>query len=233
MSMKRLGLSLVLSLFTFTALFAHGKGDIEELEVENLNSWQESFDLLGKTTNKAVKYNIMITATDIGGNQRIEGPYNIYIDPNSDLPVCGITNPYPNMRVVSNLNIVGTCVDDDSVSYVELIFDGDDDHPIRAEGREFWSYYLDTVNLPEGPHTIQVTGYDVNGLANKTVTLTWQLDRTQPITSIEEKTMGMLVSGNVNFKGTVFDGNGINELFYSVDNGETFIPVKLGRSKED
>ncbi len=233
MSMKRLGLSLVLSLFTFTALFAHGKGDIEELEVENLNSWQESFDLLGKTTNKAAKYNIMITATDIGGNQRIEGPYNIYIDPNSDLPVCGITNPYPNMRVVSNLNIVGTCVDDDSVSYVELIFDGDDDHPIRAEGREFWSYYLDTVNLPEGPHTIQVTGYDVNGLASKPITLTWQLDRTQPITSIEEKTMGMLVSGNVSFKGTVFDGNGINELFYSVDNGETFIPVKLGRSKED
>ena len=63
MSMKRLGLSLVLSLFTFTALFAHGKGDIEELEVENLNSWQESFDLLGKTTNKAAKYNISPTSS--------------------------------------------------------------------------------------------------------------------------------------------------------------------------
>ena len=233
MIMKRFILSVVLTLFTFTAIFAHGKGDVEELEVENLYSWQESFDLQGKTANKPVKYNIMITATDIGGNQRIEGPYNIYIDPNSDLPVCGITNPYPNMRVVSNLNIVGTCVDDDAVSYVELIFDGDDDHPIRAEGREFWSYYLDTVNLPEGPHTIQVTGYDVNGLASKPINLTWQLDRTQPITSIEEKTMGMLVSGSVNFKGTVFDGNGIKELYYSVDNGESFIPVKLGKTKED
>ena len=231
MKIKRIILSLVISLFAFTAVYAHGKGDVEELEVENLNSWQESFDLLSKTTNKAIKYNIMITATDIGGNQRIEGPYNIYIDPNSDLPVCGITNPYPNMRVVSNLNIVGTCVDDDAVSYVELIFDDDDDHPIRAEGREFWSYYLDTVNLQEGPHKIQVTGYDINGLASKPVTLTWQLDRTQPVTSIEDKSMGMLVSGNVNFKGTVFDGNGIKELYYSLDNGEYFVPVKLAKEK--
>ena len=87
---------LIASIFVLP-LFAHGKGDIEELNVENLNSWQEQFDL---DSRKPGKYNIMITARDLGGNTYIEGPHNLFYDPNSDLPISGITNPYPNMRVV-------------------------------------------------------------------------------------------------------------------------------------
>lgn len=229
---KRFSFLIVLSFIAAASIFAHGKSDVEEIEVENLNSWQESFDLEGKASNKAVKYNIVINARDLSGNEYIEGPYNLYIDPNSDLPICGITNPSQNMRVVGNLNIVGTCVDDDAVSYVELVFDGDEDHPIRADGREFWSYYLDTLNLQEGPHTIKVTGYDINGLASKPIYLTWQLDRNQPVTEVQDKTMGMLVSGKVEFNGLVTDGNGIKELYYSVDNGEYFNPVKFTKTKD-
>ncbi|MCR5187957.1 MAG: hypothetical protein K6C97_03395 [Treponema sp.] len=213
-------------------LFAHGKGDIEDLKVENLNSWQEQFDL---DSRKPGKYNIMITARDLGGNTYIEGPHNIFLDPNSDLPICGITNPYPGMRVVGNLNIVGTCVDDDGVSKVELILDEgtDIEQRVVAEGKEFWSYYLDTTNLEEGDHTIKVIGYDINEVpvVGKPVTLTWQLDRKQPVTEVLDKSMGLLVSGNVKFDGVVSDGNGIKELFYSVDNGKNFTPVKISPNK--
>ena len=101
--------------FCSSLVFSYGKNDIEERDVENFNSWQEIFDLEQK---KPGKYNIMVTAKDLGGNVMVEGPYNIFIDPKSDLPVCGITNPYTNMRVVANLNIVVVCVDDDAVSYV-------------------------------------------------------------------------------------------------------------------
>ena len=217
-------------------VFAHGKGDIEEIDVDNVNSWKENFDLEGKTQKKAVKYNIMITATDFGGNEHVEGPYNLYVDPESDRPICGITNPYPNMRVVGNLNIVGTCVDDDGVSKVELLLDEDTEYEklVVADGKEFWSYYLDTNNLEEGPHTIKVTGYDINDepVVSKPVKLTWQLDRKQPLTAVENIGMGQLVSGNVNFKGTVSDGNGIKELYYSVDNGGFWFPVKLSKTKQ-
>ena len=95
------------------AAFSHGSKDVEEINVETLESWQESFTLEGK---KKGKYNILVTATDLGGNEFIEGPYNIYVDPKSDLPVCGITNPHQDMRIMGNLNIVGTCVDELSVS---------------------------------------------------------------------------------------------------------------------
>ncbi len=222
----------VLILFTALnfSLNAHGKGDIEEIDVDNFNSWQESFDLEEK---KPGKYNIMITAKDFGGNTYVEGPYNLFLDPKSDLPISSITNPYPQMRVVGNLNIVGTCVDDDAVKYVELVIDDNFERPIRAEGAEFWSYYLDTLKMEEGPHKVTVTGYDINGLAGNPVSVNWQLDRALPTTEVLERTMGMLVSGSVKFIGTVSDGNGIKDLYYSLDHGETYTLVKIDRKKTE
>ncbi len=206
------------------ALFAHGKKDVEEKFADNPASWQERFNLSEK---KKGKYNVLITASDFGGNRFIEGPYNLYVDPNSDLPVCGITNPKQNMRVIGNLNIVGTCIDDDAVAYVELVFDGDTEHPIRANGKDFWSYYLDTAALSEGAHTITATGYDRNDLAGAPVTVTWHLDRRQPVTAIDNYGTGALVSGKVHFQGSASDGNGIKEIAYSVDNGAHFQNVKF------
>ena len=230
--MKKVYFLTVLFILITGMSFAHGKGDVEEISVQNMNSWQEQFDL---DIRKPGKYNIMITARDLGGNVHIEGPHNIYLDPKSDLPICGITNPYPHMRVVGNLNIVGTCVDDDGVSRVELVLDEgkETEKRVTAEGKEFWSYYLDTNDLEEGDHTIKVIGYDINDepRVSKPTTLTWQLDRKQPVTEVQDKAMGMLVSGSVKFDGIVSDGNGIKELYYSTNNGETFIPLKFGGNK--
>lgn len=214
--------------FAASIAFAHGAKDVEEQNVENLQSWQESFSLEGK---KAGKYNIFVTASDLGGNVAMEGPFNLYIDPKSDLPVTGITNPHPNMRIQGNLNIVGTCIDDDAVDYVELILDGDEENPVRANGKEFWSYYLDTNKLEEGPHTIKVVGCDINGMVGEPVSLTWQLDRNQPISSVTNHEMGVLVAKTVKFRGLVTDGNGIDKLEYSIDGGRYFKEVRLIRRK--
>ena len=228
---KYLTLFVVASAFLLP-MFAHGKGDIEEHPVTDLNSWQDAFDLESK---KPGKYNIMITAKDLGGNTHIEGPHNLFVDPNSDLPICGVTNPYPGMRVVGNLNIVGTCVDDDGVAWVDLILDEgmETEQTVRAEGSEFWSYYLDTTELEEGTHTIKVLGYDINEtpVESKPYQISWQLDRKQPVTEVRDKEMGFLVSGNVRFDGFVSDGNGIKSLEYSVDNGQHFSQVKLSNTK--
>jgi hypothetical protein len=205
---------------------------VESITVKNLNSWEEQFNL---ETRRNGKYNILIKAKDLGGNEYIEGPHNIYLDPKSDLPVCGITNPFPDMRVVGNLNIVGTCIDDDGVSRVKLILDEgkDNELTVDADGKEFWSYYLDTTNLEEGPHTIKVIGYDINGIPveGNPAFVTWQLDRKAPVTSLPDKEMGLLVSGKVSFRGIVTDGNGIKTIEYSTDKGEHFSQIKLANTK--
>lgn len=204
--------------------------DVTEKSVGAENSWQESIPLEDK---KAGKYNIVVTASDIAGNQGVAGPFNIWIDPESDLPVAGITNPAPNMYIPGNLNIVGTCIDDDGVKYVTIILDGDTEHAVRANGAEFWSYYLDTTGLTEGAHTISVYGTDINGLDGNVVSLTWNLNRHNPETVVNNPGVGDLVSGKFNLQGYVKDGNGIKSLEYSLDGGVHYEPVSIKAVKLD
>ncbi|MBQ0051556.1 MAG: hypothetical protein KBT11_05765 [Treponema sp.] len=231
-SLKRV---LVAAIFGFASIsaFAHGKGDTEERSVENMESWQETFDINEKTPGK---YNVYVEAKDKGGNTQIAGPYNLFIDPDSDYAISGVTNPAQQMRVPGNLNIVGTCVDDDGVAEVWLVLDGAE--PVKASGKEYWSYYLDTTQLAEGPHTIEVWGVDINGLSSqekpkKKAFVTWNLDRRQPVTQVTNYQLGTLVSGKISLKGTVYDGNGIKNLYYSLDNGTTYNETKIAENKKD
>ncbi|MBQ9237826.1 MAG: hypothetical protein IJ191_00700 [Treponema sp.] len=222
---KKMCILLIVAISEFS-LWAHGRGDV--IQVDSLNSWQESIDI---TRKKSGKYNILVTATDGGGNQSFAGPYNIYIDPKSDLPVVAIMNPVPNMRIIGDLNIVGTCFDDDAVDYVELIIDGNKREPVRAEGKEMWSYYIDTSSFSEGTHTVSAIGYDINGTASAPITVAFNLDREAPVTAIESHGMGTIANGTVRFQGTVIDGNGIASLHYSLDNDTVQYPVKLKSRK--
>ena len=223
---KDLLLKCTLSLFVLAAAASLHARDVTERTVDNMNSWQENFDI----NNKKGKYNVIVTAKDKGGNTTYGGPFNIFIDPKSDLPVIGITNPAPNLRVPGNLNIVGTCIDDDAVDYVELILDGAE--PVRAKGKEFWSYFIDTTPLEEGSHTIEAYGVDVNGVKGKSVKIVWCLDRKEPLTAVTNQTMGTLVSGSVHFEGTVQDGNGVTAMDFSVDEGASFQNIKLKKDKK-
>ena len=227
MSKKILYFALIMCMAT-AQLFAGGKKDVTDRSVGDKSSWQETFDINDKPSGK---YNIMVSATDNAGNQTVAGPYNIKIDTESDLPVAGITNPVQNMRIPGNLNIVGTCVDDDAVDHVNIIFDGDEENMQTAVGKEFWSYYLDTNALKEGPHTIEVFGTDINGLRGHSVKLTWQLDRRAPVTTVNNIGMGTLVSGKINLEGRIQDGNGIDSLEYSLDGGQYFTKLKIKDEK--
>ncbi len=227
--MRNIVFCTFLGLCAFSPVFAGGSKDTIDTPAKTLDSWQETVDIKNQ---KPGKYNILVTAEDLAGNQAFGGPFNMYIDPDSDLPVTRVTNPLMDMRVPGNLNIVGTCVDDDDVAYVELLFD-DSVLPVRADGKTFWSYYLDTAALSEGPHKIIVTGVDIHGVQGKPYTLTWHLDRNRPETTVASPGMGTLVSGKFNLTGTVADGNGIKRLFYSIDAGKTFTELELKRDKAD
>ncbi len=227
--MRKIVFCAFLGFCAFTPVFPGGSKDTVDTNARTLESWQETVDIKNR---KPGKYNILVTAEDLAGNQAFGGPFNMYIDPNSDLPVTRVTNPLMDMRVPGNLNIVGTCIDDDAVAYVELIFDNSV-LPVRADGTTFWSYYLDTTGLSEGPHTITVTGVDINGVQGKPHTLTWHLDRNRPETAVTNPGMGTLVSGKFTLSGTVADGNGIKKLYYSLDAGKTFVELPLKREKSD
>ena len=231
-------------LFLLTAMvFAGGRKANESHEVSDPAGFTESIDIQNK---KPGKWNFYLEATDKGGNTTRAGAHNIYIDPLSDIPSIQIINPTPNMHVQGNLNIVGTCTDDDGVDYVELIItrgsDGKgevlDEH--RADGKEFWSFFIDTTDSDlwmDGIYTVTAWGVDINGLSGisesipaknrKMQQVSWNLDRKKPEITVTSHILGDLVSGKVNVKGTIWDGNGIDTLTYSLDNGDHYLPVAV------
>ncbi|MBN2873579.1 MAG: hypothetical protein JXM71_00665 [Spirochaetales bacterium] len=171
----------------------------------------------------------MARAIDSAGNVSFATPFNLVVDPASDLPVAGIVNPLPQTRVGADLNVVGTCVDDDAVSYVELSID---DGPwAKAEGTDYWSHYLSTAAMADGEHAIHIRGVDVNGLTGEAVSTIFHLDRTKPLHTVAAPGFGAITSGRVAVSGTVFDANGLIELSYSTDAGVTWLPLKHKKDK--
>lgn len=197
--------------------------------VNGLDNWNYTFDITGK---KKGIYNLIIKGTDKAGNVYFEGPFNIYIDPESDLPVVNISNPNLGMRVGGNeLNIVGTCVDDDGADYVEIQID---DGPFRrAEGSEFWSIVLNTEEMKDGSHTVTARGVDINGTEGTWVNVDFNLDRKKPINTISSHVNGTLLSGRAKLEGCAEDLNGIKTLFLSTDNGDTYTPLKTSFDKNE
>ena len=224
--MKKLLLCICVYTFLVSFLFAGGK--VETRTVENPESWNEAFDLSEK---KSGKYNVLVTAEDSAGNIGEAGPFNMYIDPRSDLPVVSITNPIKNMSVIGSFSASGTCFDDDDIDYVEVALDGGD--PVRAKGKQFWSCFFNTANLEEGPHYITAWGVDVNGLKGNDVSVPFNLNLNTPETLVTNMDTGALISGKRTLEGIVQDGNGISKFFYSLDAGQTYTPLSLKYNKKN
>jgi hypothetical protein len=212
-----------LLIFAAGTALAGGRQDNVLNRAENAEGFTESVDI---NERKPGKYNFYIESGDKGGNTAVSGPYNIYVDPESDMPAARITNPGGGMRAPGNLNIVGTCLDDDAVDHVELIFNDDPETLVIAEGKEFWSYYYETAGLSDGLYSITAVGVDVNGLRGRPYRVLWNLDRRSPEIGVESPGPGDLASKKVSVRGTVQDGNGVEGLFWSRD-GERFTAVRL------
>jgi hypothetical protein len=244
---KKFVVLAVLGIACIMAIHAAGRKDNVSREADNPAGFTDSIDINEKAPGK---YNFYIESKDKAANSGISGPYNIYIDPVSDLPVTTIINPRNNMHVQGNLNIVGICVDDDAVGHVEFVIHrgaGDKGEELlrgRADGAEFWSYYLDTTNpdmWPDGIYTLTAWGVDINGLSGisddfkpkqqKKHQVSWHLDRKKPDTAVSSHEVGALVAGRIRLQGTVYDGNGVNFLRYTLQEGGRYqnIPLKYDR----
>jgi hypothetical protein len=245
---KRIVTLAVLSLAIITAVNAAGRQDNESHEASNPAGFTSSIDINQKQPGK---YNFYIEAKDKAANIGLAGPHNMYIDPESDLPITSIINPRRNMHVQGNLNIVGIARDDDAVDHVEFVIyrgAGDRGEELvrsRAAGAEFWSYFLDTSNdaiWSDGVYTLVAWAVDINGLsginenfkpkAQKKHMVSWNLDRKKPDTSVESHEVGALVAGKIRLRGTVFDGNGVNSLRYAIGENARYQPVSIKYDKK-
>jgi hypothetical protein len=194
--------------------------------VQGLENWDTRLDLEGL---KQGKYNLIVRASDQAGNVRYEGPFNIFVDPESDLPQARISHPAAGTRVASQLDVVGTCIDDDGVQSVQVRLD--DGEAAAAKGTEFWSLPLDISSLSDGEHTLSVVGVDVNGVEGPAAAVRFQVDKRAPVIRVTSHSSGALASGQVRLEGEVEDPNGVAGLAWSLDGGAGFQPLRLALDK--
>lgn len=207
------------------------KGQTEESdykEVTGKENWEYEVPIADK---KPGKYNLLIRAKDKAENESFAGPFDIYVDPESDKPIVSITNPSSLMRVGGVLNIVGTARDDDAIEKVLLkINDGEF---FEANGKEFWNYTLAADVLEDGQHTITAKAVDINGLEGYEVSVIYNQDTIKPVNTIENYKNGVVFAGKVNILGKVVDANGIGKLEVSVDNQLTYESIKFDKEKDE
>ncbi|MCX7037684.1 MAG: Ig-like domain-containing protein, partial [Spirochaetes bacterium] len=194
--------------------------------VQGRENWDARLDIAGM---KAGKYNLIVRGTDAAGNVRYEGPYNVFVDPASDLPVVHISHPTPGARVGTLLHVVGTCVDDDGVKAVMVQLDEQD--PVPATGTEFWSFALDVAAVQDGEHTLTAKAIDINGTEGRAQSVRFQIDKKAPITRITSHPSGAVVTGQVTLDGEVEDANGVASLGVSRDGGKSWEPLKPSLDK--
>lgn len=202
-------------------LSAGGQGEEKKEKAAGLENWSSAFDI---STKKPGTYNIYAEAQDSAGNKKVAGPINIYVDPASDLPQVSIANPLPRMHVTGDLNIVGTCSDDDGVHEVYVKIDNGE--WITAKGKEFWSVYMPAGAIPDGRRKITVKGMDINGLAGPEKTVIFDMDRQKPVITIAAPAEGALLSGKIEIRGIATDANEVVKVEYSIDNGKKYVPAK-------
>jgi hypothetical protein len=219
-----LAFAIALAIIPASAL---GAKDRPKDSAQGLEDWEHDFDISKLPPGE---YNIVVQGKDVAGNASIAGPINVYVDPKSDLPIVSVINPSPLLRVGGDLNIVGTCVDDDAVARVEVSLDGGEFQ--AAQGTDFWSLYVKTKDMSDGRKTVAVRGVDVNGVVGPVVKVSYDLDRSKPLAQVSSPAQGALVAGSVELSGSVFDLNGVASLEASVDGGKTFSKLALRKGKD-
>ena len=230
-SMKHQAACLLFALCFAANTFAGGTKEEDFRKTEGLENWESNYDISGLDPGK---YNLLIEGKDSAGNTAIAGPYNVYVDPKSDLPVVSISNPTLELRVGGDLNIVGTCVDDDAVDHVEIKID--EGEFIKAEGKEFWSYLLDVTSelavVADGPRKVTARGVDINGVVGLPVSVRFNLDTLKPFVKMMSHESGTLASGSLKLSGITGDANGVRGLSYSTDGRKTYRDLSLRASRD-
>jgi hypothetical protein len=205
---KRILLAVVSLLLSASLVFAVGQTEEDDFQqVDGTGNWEHTIDV---SELEPGQYNILVRARDEAGNEAIGGPYNVFVDPDSDLPQLAISYPQQLQRTDEDLFVVGSAWDDDAVGYVEVRIN--DGAFRRAEGDRFWSLLVPLAALDDGRHTVTARAVDINGVTGPEYSVPFRLDRRGPRSSVSSHESGVLITGRTTIDGAVEDENGVRSL---------------------
>jgi hypothetical protein len=207
-----LAVSLVLLALLCPSLWAGGKKQIETVTAEGEEIWQHDYNIRSRRKGQ---YNYIVRVRDRGGNEGVVGPVNLKINPVSGLSEARIVYPANNAIIRESLDILGLAAGNYGVGRVMLRLDNLDWREVS--GTEYWSRMFDFTGVEDGKHSFSVQAFDSRDVPGPIQKINFTLDTTAPAINMTSHKVGDVVGGNVSFRGTVSDPNGITSAEYSTD----------------
>jgi hypothetical protein len=217
---------LLFALWFSPAAWGAAKKDIETATAEGNETWEHNFDINGRRKGT---YNYLVTGYDHAGNETVDGPYNIKIDPNSGLAAVKVIYPEPGFVIRQNVDVLGTATAYYGVEKVFVRLDGA--APVEAEGTEYWSAPIEFTKVKDGKHTLFFSATDTKGTPGREVRVDFILDTSPPKVDLLSHKIGDTISRNVSIRGSASDPNGIKRVEISED-GKNFTELRLSKRKE-
>jgi hypothetical protein len=213
--------------FLPSVIFAGGGSQIVTETADGIDIWQQEFDVTGRRKGT---YNILITAKDAAGNEGISGPFNLKIDPMAGLPEARVVYPENGQIIREDVSIVGVASARYGVKQVLVKLDNGEYEELG--GNEYWSLFLNAMDLGEGKHTLYVKAVDNQDLVGPETKMNFTLDIIPPDVQLLNHEIGDLIAGKVSVRGRVHDYNGIQSLSVSTD-GQKFSNLHLSSKRGD
>ena len=213
-------------LFVICPAWGGAKKDIETATAEGNETWQHNFDINGR---KKGNYNYLVTGYDHAGNETIDGPFNIKIDPNSGLAAVKVIYPEPGFVIRQDVNVLGTASAYYGVEKVVVRLDNA--APVEAEGTEYWSAPIEFTKVNDGKHSLFFRASDTKGTPGPETRVDFILDTSPPKIDLISHKVGDTISRNVSIRGSASDPNGIKTVELS-DDGKNFSELRLSKRKD-
>jgi hypothetical protein len=175
---------------------------------------------------------LTIRVTDASGASYVRGP-NIHFDASADNPTLIVNSPNDGDVITGNFEISGVAFDDDGVAAVfwRLLKPVDPETGRRPEPDPYFQQISTSQSFQaaipfdsvvDGESTIEIYAEDIYGTSGEVITRTIKVSTAPPENVVTAPLLTDYNRGLVVIRGTSSDANGIEDIYISMDNGNTF-----------
>ncbi|MDC7234100.1 MAG: Ig-like domain-containing protein [Spirochaetales bacterium] len=162
---------------------------------------------------------IALIIRDSAGNETEFNP-RILFDAAGDKPLVQIYSPTIDELLTTDSIFSGIVLDDDGVDRIEYRIDEGEFIPLP--GGNSFEIPVSLSSLSDNTHTLEVRAYDLGGVVSDTASREFRVSLEVPRAEMLLPVLGTTHNGKIQISGTASDGNGIEKVLLSFDNGNSY-----------
>lgn len=151
------------------------------------------------------------------------------VDRQKDIPNVNIQIPAEKEVLRSDFAISGLVIDDDGVGAVYVRLNGQGSFT-KLEGANSFTKPISLSEIKDTDHFVEVYAEDINGTKSEIIKRNFTVSRSGPVSQLIAPDVRVTQRGKVSLQGKSEDPNGVESVYISIDNGNTFYKMKGSES---